>query len=203
MRIGIIGAGMIGGTLARLWTMHEVLLSSRHPETLDDLVKELGERARRGQPLEAARWGEVVLLAVPFAATEGFAWGVKSALAGKVVIDAGNPFGRRDGEAAVRVARERTGSGAWTAAQLPGAKVVKAFNTVYYRRMLAREGEGVPLASDHPEALEVAARLVSDAGMVPVVVGGLERARDFDPGTPVWNSGMSAEQLREALGLGE
>jgi predicted dinucleotide-binding enzyme len=67
--------------------------------------------------------------------------------------------------------------------------------------MLAREGEAVPLASDHPEALEVVAGLVSDASMVPVVVGGLARARDFDPGTPVWNSGMNAGQLRAALDL--
>jgi predicted dinucleotide-binding enzyme len=201
MRIGIIGAGMIGSSLARLWTGHEVLLSSRHPESLDDLVAELGDQVRRGTPLEAARWGEVVLLAIPFAATAGLAWEVKSALAGKVVIDANNPFGQRDGEAAIQVAREGAGSGRWTAAQLPGAQVVKAFNTVYYQRMLAREGEGVPLASDHPEALEVVSGLVSDAGMAPVVVGGLERARDFDPGTSVWNSGMTAEQLRTALNL--
>lgn len=199
MRIGIIGAGHIGGTLARLWDRHEVLLSSRHPEELQDLVDEIGPRACRGTPLEAARWGDVVLLAVPFAAPATFDDEVLEALAGKVVIDAGNPFEERDGEAAREVARSGRGSGRWTAAHLPGARVVKAFNTVHYKRMREGGDIGVALASDHPDALDVASRLISEAGMEPVVVGNLDRAADFDPGTRVWNKGMTASELREAF----
>lgn len=199
MRIGIIGAGMIGSTLARLWTEHDVLLSSRHPEALDGIVGELGGRARRGTPLEAARFGEVVLLAIPFAATAALGPEVVEALTGKVVMDAGNPFEGRDGAAAVEVAASGRGSGRWTAQKLPGARVVKAFNTVYFQRMLDREGVGVPLASDDPDALAVVAGLVSEAGMEPVVIGRLDRAVASDPGTAVWNSGMTAAELRAAL----
>lgn len=199
MRIGIIGAGMIGGTLAKLWTGHQVCLASRNPDRLAPLVAELGDRASAGRPVEAAEWGDVVLLAIPFSAAPKLSDATKAALAGKVVIDAGNPFGQRDGEAAAEVARAGTGSGRWTASHLPGARVVKAFNTVYYQRMLAREGVGVPVASDDPAAIEFVEGLVRDAGMEPVVVGGLDRVRDFDPGTDVWNSGMTADQLRAAL----
>jgi predicted dinucleotide-binding enzyme len=199
MKIGIIGAGMIGSTLARLWTEHEVLLSSRHPERLDGLVEELGSRARRGTPLEAARWAEVLLLAIPFAATAHLGAEVVAALQGKIVIDAGNPFEGRDGSAAAEVAASGRGSGRWTADKLPGARIVKAFNTVYFQRMLDREGVGVPLASDDPDALAVVEGLVAEAGMDPVVIGSLDRAVASDPGTPVWNSGMSAPELRAAL----
>jgi 8-hydroxy-5-deazaflavin:NADPH oxidoreductase len=203
MRVGIIGAGMVGGTLAHLWTpRHEVRLSSRHPEELGASLQALGPTASAGHPLDAATWGEVVLLAVPFAAVAELPPEVRSALAGKVVIDAGNPFSARDGEAARAVALSGIGSGRWTAGQLPGARVVKAFNTVSFTRMVARDGVGVPLASDHADALEVASLLVRDAGMAPVIVGGLERAREFDPGTAPWNSGMNEGQLRVALGVG-
>jgi len=205
MRIGIIGGGMIGSTLARLWVEapndHEVFVSSRHPERLEPLVAELGKRTCCGTPEEAVTWAEVVVLAIPLAATAGLSNQVKGQLEGKVVLDANNPFERRDGAAAQAVEQDGRGSGRWTADQLPGARVVKAFNTVYYQRMANREGCGVPLAGDDAEALEVAAGLVRDAGMVPVLVGGLDRAAAFDPGSRVWNSAMKADELRTALDL--
>lgn len=202
MKIGIIGAGMIGGTLAELWTRagHEVWVSSRHPETLSPPA---GVQATT--PERAAELGEAILLAVPFSAPAAFSAGLKAALRGKVVLDANNPIARRDGAVAQQVVDGGRGSASWTAAQLPGARVVKAFNTVYFKVMLAQAGRpdpvAVPLAGDDPDALSIAARLVSDAGMAPVIVGDASTSARFDPGTPLWNSSMTAAQVRAALGL--
>jgi predicted dinucleotide-binding enzyme len=208
MRIGIIGAGMIGSTLGRLWAEagHEVMLSSRHPGSLQPVLAPLGARARAGTPEEAAAFGEVVLLAVPFGVIADLGPRLAPSLAGKVVLDAGNPFPHRDGAAAAQALRDGRGSGRWTAERLPGASVVKAFNTVYFRTMASeahRAGDrlGVPLAGDDAAALDAASRLVRDAGFDPVVVGPLDRARDFDPDSPVWNKGMSGRTLRHHFGL--
>lgn len=207
MRIGIIGAGMIGATLGRLWSRagHEVMLSSRHPGSLGPVVDGM-PGARAGTAQEAATFGEVVLLAVPFGAMADLGPRLAASLDGKVVLDAGNPFPQRDGVAAVDAMRGGRGSGRWTSERLPGARVVKAFNTVYFQTLAMeahRAGDriGIPLASDDPGALEVAARLVRDAGFDPVRVGPLDRARDFDPDSAVWNKGMTGRTLRRHFGL--
>jgi len=206
MRIGIIGAGMIGGTVGRLLADagHEVLLSSRHPEQLGERARNIGGQC--GPIIQAATWGDVILLAIPFGATEDLDMAVKDALMHKVVLDAGNPFAERDGHAAAEVEEAGTGSGSWTQRRLYGVHVVKAFNTVNYKVLESeahREGErvGVPLASDHDDALEMAAKLVTDCGFEPVVVGKMEECKRFDPGTPVWNSAMTAAEIKEELGL--
>ncbi len=202
MKIGIIGAGMIGATLAALWSRagHQVWVSSRHPEALSPPA---GVEATT--PERAAELGQAVLLAVPFAAPAAFDDALKARLRGKPVLDANNPIARRDGAVAQQVAESGRGSATWTAAQLPGARVVKAFNTVYFKVMLGQAGSaepvGVPLAGDDAQALELAARLVRDAGMAPVIVGDAATSARFDPGTPLWNSSMTAAQIRTALGL--
>src|SRR5512138_2353674 len=167
MRIGIIGAGMIGSTLGKLWSAagHEVKLSSRHPDSLAPVVAEMGPRASAGTPEEAAAFGEAALLAIPFGTLAELGPRLAPSLAGKVVLDAGNPFPHRDGAAAAEAIRGGHGSGRWTAQWLPGARVVKAFNTVFFRTLASeahRAGDriGVPLAGDDPPALDVAARLV-------------------------------------------
>lgn len=206
MRIGIIGAGMIGGTLGRLLADagHEVLLSSRHPEQLGERARNIGGQC--GPIIQAATWGDVILLAIPFGGTEDLDMAVKDALMHKVVLDANNPFSERDGYAADEVAEAGTGSGTWTQKRLYGVHVVKAFNTVNYKVLAAeahRDGEriGVPLASDHEDAIETASKLVRDCGFEPVVVGDMESSKRFDPGTAVWNSNMTAAQIKEELGL--
>jgi predicted dinucleotide-binding enzyme len=208
MRIGIVGSGMIGATLGELWVKagHEVFLSSRHPESLKPLLARLGERARAGTPEEAATFGQVILLAVPFNAVADLGMSLAPVLAGKVVLDAGNPYAGRDGAAAEEVARVDRGSGRWTAQHLPGAHVVKAFNTVYFKTLATaahRAGDrvGIPVAGDDAAALAAAAQLVREAGFEPVVVGPLDRAKDFDPGTPVFNTGTSGPELRQRLGI--
>jgi hypothetical protein len=90
---------------------------------------------------------------------------------------------------------------------LPGVRLVRAFNTIpasVLRSEAHRAGEriAVPLAADDREALEIAARLVREAGFEPVVVGPLARAKDFDAGTPVFGRGLTARELRQSLGIG-
>lgn len=203
MRIGIVGAGMIGSTLAKLWVDagHDVRIASRHPEELQTAVERLGARASAGAPQDAATFGEVVLLTVPLKAVPDLVHDLAPALIGKVVLDTGNAYERRDGPAAHQASADPRGSAGWSAAMFPGTRWVKAFNTVYFKTLESeahRKGErvGIPLASDDPEALEVAAGLVRDAGFDPVVVGSLARGKEFEPDTPAYNTGMSGQQLR-------
>ena len=207
MRIGIVGGGMIGSTAAKLWVEagHEVRIASRHPKDLESLVERLGRRASAGTPAEAAKFGEVVMLTVPLAAIPDLARDLAPWLAGKVVLDTGNAYEKRDGDAAREATRHPRGSAGWAAAMFPGARWVKAFNTVYFKVLESeahRDGDrvGIPLAGDDREAVETAARLVSDAGFDPVIVGALERGKDFEPGTRPYNTGMGGRELRELFG---
>jgi 8-hydroxy-5-deazaflavin:NADPH oxidoreductase len=206
LKIGIIGTGHIGGTLAALWVGagHEVLMSSRHPQELQALAHSLGPRAHVGTPLEAARFGEVVLISVPYGALPQVGRDLKSELAGKIVLDTGNPYPERDGPMAVEARRE--GTGVASARYLPGVRLVRAFNAINsgdLRSEAHRQGQlvAIPLAGDDAEALKVAAGLVRDAGFAPVVVGPLSKAREFDVGTPVYTRLMTEPQLRSALAL--
>jgi 8-hydroxy-5-deazaflavin:NADPH oxidoreductase len=206
LKIGIIGTGHIGGALATLWVGagHEVLMSSRHPQELQALAHSLGPRARVGTPLEAARFGEVVLISVPYGALPQVGRDLKSELAGKIVLDTGNPYPERDGPMAVEARRK--GTGVASAEYLPGVRLVRAFNAINsgdLRSEAHRKGApiAIPLAGDDRQALQVAEQLVRDAGFAPVVVGPLSRAREFDVGTPVSTRLMTEPQLRQALGL--
>jgi hypothetical protein len=194
---------MIGSTMAKLWADagHTVLVASRHPEELEPLAASLGENASAGAPVDAAAFGEVVMLTVPLAAMPQLASDLAPSLAGKVVLDTGNAYEKRDGAAALEATRHPKGSAGWAAAMFPGARWVKAFNTVYFKvleREAHREGErvGIPLASDDQQALEIAAGLVRDAGFDPVIVGALARGKEFEPNTPPYNTGMTGTQLR-------
>ena len=206
LKIGIIGAGHIGGTLAKLWVAagHEVLISSRHPEELRPLAQSLGPKASVGTPREAALFGDVVLVSVPYGALPQVGRDLKAELAGKIVLDTGNPYPQRDGDMALEA--RRVGTGVASPRYLPGVRLVRAFNAINSDD-LAHEAHrsgppiAIPLAGDDPEALAVAQRLVRDAGFEPVVVGSLSRAHEFDVGTPVYTRLMTAPQLRQALGL--
>jgi predicted dinucleotide-binding enzyme len=203
MQIGIIGAGMIGSTLAKLWVEagHDVRLSSRHPEELQPLVAALGSRASAGTPEEAAAFGEVVMLTVPLAAVPDLARSLAPLLEGKVVLDTGNAYEERDRHAAREAKQHPRGSAGWAAAMFPRSRWVKAFNTVYFKalaREAHRDGDrvGIPLAADDRAALDIAEMLARDAGFDPVIVGTLERGREFEPDTPTYNTGMSGRELR-------
>ncbi|HXR96887.1 MAG TPA: NAD(P)-binding domain-containing protein [Terriglobales bacterium] len=204
MNIGIIGAGKIGATLAELWIKagYAVRLASRHPETLAGLTNRLGPSASHGTAVEAAKSGEVVVITVPLSAIPGLAAELKGMLDGKVVLDTNNAYPERDGAVAATAMADPAGTSAWAAALFPKARWVKAFNTVYYKTLAGGSPNlGIPLASDDTGALEVAERLVRDAGFEPVRVGALARGREFEPGTPVYNTGMSAAEVKRHLGV--
>jgi 8-hydroxy-5-deazaflavin:NADPH oxidoreductase len=181
---------MIGSTVAKLSAdvSHEVRLASRHPEGLNSLVERIGPRASVGTPLEAVQFGEVVMLTVPLKAILDVARDLAPALAGKIVLDTGNAYERRDGDTARQATAHPQGSAGWAAAMFPGSRWVKAFNTVYYKTLESearRAGDrvGIPLASDDPRALDTAATLICDAGFDPVPVGLLARGKEFEPDT--------------------
>ena len=160
MKIGIIGSGMIGATVGKLWADagHEVFFSSRHPEQLKPLVQSIGARAHAGTVAEAAR----------------------------------------------EATKHASGSAGWAAEKFPDTRWVKAFNSVYFKTLETeahRKGDrvGIPLASDDEGALEVAAQLVRDAGFDPVIAGPLARGKAFEPGTKVYNTGISGAELRKVL----
>lgn len=206
MRIGIIGAGKIGSTVAKLWVgaEHEVKLASRHPDELEGLVRSLGDRASAGTSEEAARFGDVVMITVPLKAIPELAREIASLLSGKVVLDTGNAYVQGDGEIAREATEYPGGTAAWAAAKFPGARWVKAFNSVNYKTLESEAHRGgaqvgIPLASDDQGALEIAARLVRDAGFDPVILGPLARGKDVEPNTPAYNTGMSGTDLRRAV----
>jgi len=203
LRIGIIGSGLIGGSVGLRWAQagHEILFSSRHPEELTDLVERAGPRARAGMPAEAAVFGEIVFIAVPYAALPQVGQDYGSLMRGKVVIECGNPYPGRDGPMATEALAK--GTGVASAEFLPGVRLVRAFNAVSYRTVEREDHSqvGIPIAGDDEDALRIVSALVVDAGFDPVVVGSLARAREFDQGSPVYVTDMTAAQLREALGL--
>lgn len=207
LKIGIIGTGRIGGALAEHLAKagHELMISSRHPEQLKPLAERLGPSVRIGTPAEAAAFGEVLLISVPYGALPQVGRDYAAQMQGKVALETGNPFPARDG-AMAELARAK-GSGVASAGHLPGVRLVRAFTSIPHSAVLGeahRSGEliGVPLAADDPAALKLAERLVRDAGFEPVVVGGLARARDFDVGTPVFGRALTARELRQVLALG-
>jgi predicted dinucleotide-binding enzyme len=206
MRIGIIGAGNMGGPLGVTWAKagHQVLWATRNPAELMPLVQQAAPRASAGYAPAAAFFGDVIVLAVPPSAVPQLGKDIGELLRGKIVIDMTNPRADRDGE-------EQTaqwlamGSGQAMAQYLPGARVVKAFNTLGARMLAEPAPNGVriavPIAGDNADDREQVARLVREAGFEPVIVGPLARAKEFDRGTPVWVTGMNAQQVREALGV--
>ncbi len=206
LKIGIIGAGKIGGTLGELWAKagHRVFLSSRHPERLEGLAKKIGPNAQYGFPREAAMFGEVVLISVPYRALPQVGGDYALELEGKVVLETGNPFPGRDGDMA-HTARQK-GTGVASAEFLPGVRLVRAFNTIPHydlRSEAHRPGDrvAVPLAGDDKSALNIAMSLVKDAGFEPVIVGPLNQAHKFDIGTSVFARALTAEELRRVLEL--
>jgi len=203
-KIGIIGSGRIGGTLGGLWAKagHEVMFSSLDLEHDKALAQKHGPNARAGTPREAAAFGDVLLMAVPYRALPQVGKDLASQIKGKVVIDACNPFVGRDGDIATW-AREK-GAGLASAELLPGARIVRAFNAVGAARLpeIAQSRgarTGMPIAGDDASAIAAASRLIRDVGFEPVLVGPLAMGRHLIPGTPLAGE-RSPEDIRKIIG---
>lgn len=206
MRIGIIGAGRIGGALAErlVGAGHEVAVSnSRGPETLASLVEGLGERGRAATVADAARFGDVVVVAIPMGRYRELP---SDAVAGKVVIDANNYYPGRDGHLE-ELDSDRTTSSELLQAHLPGARVVKAFNAIQWMRLRddgrpAGDPErlGIPVSGDDAEAKRTVTELIDQIGFDPVDAGTLaEGGRKHQTGGPAYTQGLPTAELRARL----
>ncbi|MGQ0547092.1 MAG: NADPH-dependent F420 reductase [Betaproteobacteria bacterium] len=199
VKIGVVGSGRVGGALGGVWAKkgHEVMFSSRNLENDKALAAKLGPKAGAGTPRQAAAFGEVLLVSVPYGALPDVGKDLKDLLKGKVVIDTCNPFPGRDGEIA-NWARQK-GAGLASAELLPGARIVRAFNAVSYVRMAQAHEEpgrsGMPIAGDDAKAIEIASALIRDIGFEPVLVGGLAMGRHLMPGTALAGE-RSPEEIR-------
>ena len=206
MKIGIIGSGRIGTTFGGLWAKagHEVMFSDRDPEQAKRAMDGLGPRARIGSVPEAVAFGDAILIAVPYGALPAIAQQVGGELKGKVVIDPNNPVPSRDGELGAQ-AKEK-GAAVSTAALLPGARLVRTFNSWGYATM-AREANrpaprmAMPVAADDATARKLGLQLVQDAGFEAVDAGSLAASKAYDLGSSVSGKVMTADELRKALSL--
>ncbi|MFB8006605.1 NADPH-dependent F420 reductase [Nocardia sp. NPDC056000] len=198
--LGLIGSGNIGGTLARLAVaagIDVVLSNSRGPETLADLVAELGERAKAGTPEEAAAAGDIVVVTVPLKAYREVP---SDPLVGKVVIDTNNYYPDRDGEFPDLAAGVATSS-ELLQRHLPRSRVVKAFNNIYFKHLavLGRPADApdrttLPIAGDDSEAKAAATQLISALGFDTLDIGGASDSWRTQPDTPVYGAPYSASE---------
>jgi predicted dinucleotide-binding enzyme len=203
--IGLIGAGNIGSQVARaaIASGYDVVLSnSRRPETMADLVSELGPGARAGTPEEAAAAGDLVVVAIPLRAIDDVPAGP---LVGKVVIDTNNYHPRRDGNIA-GLDDDSSTSSELLQSRLPGAHVVKAFNHIYARQITTdatppgtRNRRALMIAGDDTAAKAKVAELIDGFGFDVVDAGPLAESWRIQPGTPGYVKQMNAEELTAAL----
>jgi predicted dinucleotide-binding enzyme len=206
--LGIIGSGRIGSQVARLAVSHGydvVLSNSRGPETLTDLVAELGPRARAATSAEAAAAGDIILVSIPFGRyrdlpPEGFT--------GKTVIDTCNYYPQRDGQVA-GLEDGSTTSSELIQAQLAGAHVVKAFNNIRSSELIQGPPAGtlrrraLPIAGDDETAKHTVAAMLDEFGFDVVDAGPLAEGWRYQRDTPAYVTPADADGMREALRLAE
>lgn len=209
MKIGIIGAGYIGGTLARKLTAlgHDVkIANSRGPETLQELATETGAQAVTAS--EAAQGGEIVIVTIPQQAIASLPNDLFAGVSDDtVVIDTGNYYPTRDGR--IEAIDNGQTDSAWVAGHL-GRPVVKAFNSIYWNSLLEKgQPAGTPgrvalsAAGDQPEARAKVLDLIDQLGFDPVDAGALEDSWRQQPGTPCYCADLDAPHLKEALAAAE
>jgi predicted dinucleotide-binding enzyme len=191
--LGLIGSGLIGSALARLAVaggLDVVLSNSRGPETLSDLVAELGPHAKAGTPAEAAAAGDWVVVTIPLKAYKQVPRGP---LAGKTVLDTNNYYAGRDGTIP-ELEDDSTTSSELLQQHLPDAQVVKVFNNIFFKHLAdlprpagAEDRTALPIAGDDPAAKVRAAELLDILGYDTVDAGTLaEGGRRFQPGTAAY-----------------
>jgi 8-hydroxy-5-deazaflavin:NADPH oxidoreductase len=206
MNIGIIGSGNIGGTTARLFVNagHVVAISnSRGPESLTSLVNSIGANIRAKKVEDAVKFGEVILLAIPWRRRQELL-SVSELFDGKIVIDAMNPYS----ENFEVIDLDNSTSSEEVLKQIPSSRIVKAFNTIYYEHLrtkgnpnAAKEDRfAVFVAGDDLDAKVTVSKLIEDIGFAPVDTGSLrEGGREQQPGSPTYNNPMTAKLARARL----
>lgn len=207
MKIGFIGAGNIGSNAARLFVKagHLVAISnSRGPETLDDLVEELGDNATASTVQNAIDFGDIMFISIPLGKftdlpTNGWE--------GKIVIDSNNYYPDRDGRIAALDAGETTSS-ELLQNHLPGARIVKGFNTIWFEHLRTKGDTGLPLqdrraifiAGDDSQAKEIVAKLIEEIGFAAVDSGFLhEGGKSQQPDSPIYNKELTGSEAAKAL----
>jgi predicted dinucleotide-binding enzyme len=207
MKIGIIGAGDIGSNVARLFIKagHEVAISnSRGPETLSELVSELGKNAHAMTVKDAVQFGEVVFISIPLGKykqlpTDGFA--------GKIVIDSNNYYPERDGHFK-ELDEGKTTSSEMLGTHLHGARVVKAFNTIWYKHLKSQGDTKLPLenrraifiAGDDEKAKQVVSKLIEEIGFSAVDTGSLREGGKLQaPDSLIYNKELTAKEAESIL----
>jgi 8-hydroxy-5-deazaflavin:NADPH oxidoreductase len=203
--IGLIGAGHIGSQVARLSIRHGydvVISNSRGPETLQDLIRDLGPQARAGTPAQAAEAGDIVVVTIPL---KNIGDVPVAPLAGKIVIDTNNYYPQRDGQIR-ELDNEETTTSELLQRHLPDSKVVKAFNHIY-AAALTTDGQpaGTPgrralaISGDDADANRIVTRLIDQFGFDVVDLGPLSESWRIQRDTPGYGPRRTAEELRRDL----
>jgi predicted dinucleotide-binding enzyme len=203
--IGLIGAGHIGGQIARLAVAngYQVVLSnSREPQSLSALVAELGPGARAGTPVDAAKAGDIIVVTIPL---KNYRAVPVEPLAGKIVIDTNNYYPQRDGHIR-ELDDESTTTAELLQAHLPTSKVVKAFNHINAAALITdRQPAGTPnrralvIAGDDSAAKAIVSRLIDQFGFDVVDAGPLKEGWRIQRDTPGYGPRRTAEELRKDL----
>ena len=199
MKIAIIGSGNIGGTLGKLFSTagHELVFGSRDPQRISEFAAGIGARAEKVDA--AAAWGEVVVLAMPWRSTEALP--SPEAVAGKIAIDAMNPYTETFAIADLG----NSTSSEETSKRLPGARLVKAFNTIYFKRLSeagntalpVEERAVIPISSDDLEAKTIVTKLIEDIGFGAVDWGNLhDGGKAQGPDAPIYGAPLTVAQAR-------
>lgn len=207
MKIGFIGAGHIGANAAKLLAEagHEIAISnSRGPETLGDVVAEIGHDASAVTAEEAANFGDVVFVSIPFGKYRDIP---AEALAGKLVIDSNNYYPDRDGNY-IELDEGKTTSSELLAAHLKGATIVKAFNTIWFEHLKTQgntelepdERRVIFIAGDDVISKETVAKLIDDIGFAAVDTGRLHTGgKRQQPGSDIYNKDLKPVEAENIL----
>jgi len=205
-RLATIGAGQVGSTLGSLWVKagYHVTFSARTLSEAQEIAQPLGPLASAATPAQAAASADIVLLAVPYRAIPQLGHDLATALNGKIVLDATNPYSFRDGPIAATA--QQNGAGPTTQSYFPGARIVRGFNSIDMSSIQSNAHRSppelaIPIAGNDPAALKTIAQLVHDTGFDPVITGNLTTAKLFQPGNPGFEMEQEAPGLKAALHL--